>query len=119
VRALGGRLNRRIRQGNLSSEIAWKSDPCLLAFATADLDQLVYRVHKFESFRSAPRTEICQRQVEVWTLVFGAGATACGLRPIRFASELATFHRFTNASAKLMPSVVLGADLTPALLNHR
>jgi hypothetical protein len=43
--------------------------------------------------RSALLTGICQRQVEVWTFLFGPGATACGLPPIRFASEPATFHR--------------------------
>jgi hypothetical protein len=74
----------------LSSAFTRKGDPCLLASPTAELDQLVCRVHKFESFRAALRTGFSQRQIEVATFVTGASATLCTLLPISFAFQTGT-----------------------------
>jgi hypothetical protein len=59
----------------------------LLTFPTAYLDQLVCRVDKLESFRSALRTGICQGQVEVWGFVFDARTAGCGLPARSLAGE--------------------------------
>jgi hypothetical protein len=72
----------------------------LLAFPTAQLAQLVCRVHKFESFRSALRTGICQRQIEVGAFVSGPDATIYVLPPISFESQPGTLHRAKNAACE-------------------
>ena len=102
-------LQRRLDLPNASgSAVALRRLPwsgCLQACSTAVLDSPVCRVHKFESFRSALRTGICQRQIEVGAFVSGAEATISVLPPISFTPQQGTLHRVTSARAKLMPSV--------------
>jgi hypothetical protein len=81
----------------LRSEFTRKGDPCLQAGSTAELGSLVGRVHEFESCRSALRTGICHRQIDVGAFVSGADATIDVLPPISFASQQGTLHRATNA----------------------
>ena len=96
--SLAGR--NRAFVGDLSLEVTRKGEPGLLAFPTADLDQLVCRVYQIESLRSALRTGIWQRQVEFSTFV---DVTIYVLPPISLASQRGTLHRITNARAKLVP----------------
>jgi hypothetical protein len=88
-----GQLRPRHQRIGLSLAFTRKGDPCALASPTAELDQLVCRVHKFESFRAALRTGFSQRQIEVAAFVSGAGATICTLLPIGFAFQTGTLHR--------------------------
>jgi hypothetical protein len=79
--------NRGPLREHSASEITRKGDPGLLTFPTAYLDQLVCRVYKLESLRSALRTGICQGQVEVWGFVFDARTAGCALPPRSLACE--------------------------------